>query len=146
MNKGTVMAQNTTKKSAVITQDSHNPGVNPQISHPLESDEYYFHEGCYILEILNCVDDPALSIARARVEPGKTTRMHSLKGVSERYLIQQGCARVTVGDLEEDLTVGSVVVIPEGVRQCIHNSGTEDLVFLALCTPRFEPSCYQDLE
>lgn len=140
------MAQNITKKSAVITQDSGNPVVNPKISHPLESDEYYFHEGCFILEILNSVDDPALSIARARVAPGKTTRMHALKGVTERYLVQQGCARVTVGDLEEELSVGSVVVIPEGVRQRIHNSGSEDLVFLALCTPRFEPDCYQDLE
>ena len=112
-----------------------------------ESDEYYFHEGCFILELLNTEDDPELSIARARVAPGKTTRFHSLKDVTERYVIQQGEALVSIGETAtRELSVGDVVVIPPGVRQRIHNSGQEDLVFLALCTPRFTPQCYSDLE
>ncbi|KZY59433.1 cupin, partial [Oleiphilus sp. HI0061] len=110
-----------------------------------EREEYYFHEGCYILEMLNTDDDPALSIARARVEPGKTTRWHALTEVSERYVIQQGSGKVYVGDLEQQVSAGDVVLIPQGIRQKIYNDGEGDLVFLAVCTPRFMPACYEDL-
>ncbi len=110
-----------------------------------ESEEYFFHEGCFILEMLNTDDDPALSIARARVEPGKMTKWHALKAVAERYVIQQGRGRVYVGDLEYQVKAGDVVLIQPGVRQKIYNEGAEDLVFLALCTPRFTPGCYVDL-
>lgn len=110
-----------------------------------EEDEYYFHEGCYILEMLNTEDDPDLSIARARVEPGNKTRWHALTGVTERYLIQQGSGIVYIGDEEQSVRVGDVIVIPEGERQRIFAKGSEDLIFLALCTPRFNPECYVDL-
>ena len=52
-----------------------------------EVSEYYFEEGCYITEISNSADDDNLSIARARVEPGKATKLHCLKQTSERYVI-----------------------------------------------------------
>jgi mannose-6-phosphate isomerase-like protein (cupin superfamily) len=38
---------------------------------------------------------------------------------------------------------GEVVVIPAGTPQRIAAIGGEDLVFLAICTPRFTPECYQ---
>jgi len=38
------------------------------------------------------------------------------------------------------------VVIPAGVPQKIFNSLGEDLVFLAVCQPRFQEHNYQDLE
>jgi oxalate decarboxylase/phosphoglucose isomerase-like protein (cupin superfamily) len=41
---------------------------------------------------------------------------------------------------------GSVVVIPEGCEQSITNTGKDDLVFLALCTPRFVVGASEDLE
>jgi hypothetical protein len=31
-------------------------------------------------------------------------------------------------------------------RQRISNLGDDDLLFLAICTPRFEPGCYESLE
>ena len=37
-------------------------------------------------------------------------------------------------------------MIPAGCRQRITNTGRDDLVFLALCTPRFVPASYEDLE
>ena len=52
--------------------------------------EYYFAEGCYINELSNAEHDPAVSIARARVPVGVTTRWHALTGVVERYLIGAG--------------------------------------------------------
>ena len=42
--------------------------------------EFYTSEKCYITELSNTPDDPDVSIARARVEPGVTTRWHRLKG------------------------------------------------------------------
>ena len=41
---------------------------------------------------------------------------------------------------------GDVVVIPAGCPQRIRCVGEQVLVFLALCTPRFVPGCYEDLE
>ena len=118
--------------------------------------EYLFEEGCFITEWLNSPDDPALSIARARVPPGVTTRLHRLAGVSERYVILQGLGRVELvgpdGALTSadhyvsDVEPGDVVVIPSRVSQRVTNIGEEDLVFLALCTPRFTRAAYEDTE
>lgn len=111
------------------------------------TEEYWFEEGCWIRELSNTADDPALSIARARVPAGTTTRWHLLQGVTERYLIESGRGRVEVGDLPaREVSPGDVVLIPPRCRQRIFNPGPDDLVFLALCTPRFTPEVYEDLE
>jgi len=109
--------------------------------------EFFTSEQCYIVELSNSVDDPDLSIARARVEPGVTTRRHRLIDTTERYYILQGSGRVEVGDLPaQDVNPGDVVIIPPLCRQRITNIGQEDLIFLALCTPRYSSDCYQDVE
>lgn len=115
---------------------------------PLDEDaEYFFAEGCFIVESVNSPGDPALSIARARVESGRTTRWHYLEGIVERYVILAGEGDVEVGDLPSTrVRPGDVVIIPPGEHQRIYNPGAEDLVFLALCTPRFEQSAYVDAE
>jgi len=111
------------------------------------ADEYFFAEGCHIVELSNRADDPAVSIARARVEPGMTTRLHRLHGVTERYVILQGEGLVDVGELQgRAVGQGAVVVIPPLSPQRITNTGSEDLIFLAICTPRFTPACYEDLD
>ena len=46
--------------------------------------EYFFAEGCFITEWWNTSADEAVSVARARVEPGATTRWHRLRGATER--------------------------------------------------------------
>jgi mannose-6-phosphate isomerase-like protein (cupin superfamily) len=109
--------------------------------------EYFFAEGCFITEGWNTSVDEAVSVARARVEPGVTTRWHRLRGVTERYLILEGQGRVEVGDgPPETVGPGAVVLIPPETRQRITNTGEADLIFLALCTPRFTPGGYEDLE
>lgn len=109
--------------------------------------EYYFDEGCYINELSNTENDPAVSIARARVAPGVVTRWHRLRDTVERYVILSGKGRVEVGDLPaQDVSAGAVVVIPAQCRQRIANTGAEDLVFLAICSPRFLREAYEDLE
>lgn len=114
---------------------------------PDETAEYYFQEGCHILESLNDDADPEASIARARVAPGRTTRWHRLDGVTERYLIVSGEGRAEVGDSPPmAVRPGDVVLIPTGVRQRITCTGPDDLVFYAICTPRFRPACYRDVD
>jgi mannose-6-phosphate isomerase-like protein (cupin superfamily) len=109
--------------------------------------EYFTPELCYINELSNVVDDGAVSIARARVAPGATTRWHRLTGTTERYVILEGRGRVEIGDLHpQDVAPGDVVLIPPLCRQRITNIGAIDLVFLAVCTPRFKPEAYEDLE
>ena len=109
--------------------------------------EYYTEELCHIIEISNSPDDPELSIARARVEPGATTRWHRLRDTGERYVILSGTGRVEIGDLPgREMKAGDVAVIPPMCPQRIPNTGAEDLVFLAICTPRFRPEAYEDIE
>jgi mannose-6-phosphate isomerase-like protein (cupin superfamily) len=109
--------------------------------------EYYFEEGCHILELSNTDSDPPVSIARARVPPGVTTKYHRLHGIVERYVILAGAGSVDAGDLgQAAVGPGDVVLIPAGCPQRISNCGPGDLTFLAICTPRFTPGAYEDLE
>ncbi len=118
-----------------------------KILHPQAADEYWFQEGCYILETANHPDDPELSIVRVRVEPGTRTRWHKLEQTSERYLIIEGEGRIDAGALvQKTVTPGDIVYIPAGTAQRIANTGQQDLVFYAICLPRFTPRCYRDLE
>jgi len=111
------------------------------------SDEFYTPERCYIAELSNTPDDPSVSIARARVEPGVTTRWHRLAGTIERYYILRGSGRVEVGSLApQDVTAGDIVLIPPMCRQRITNVGSEALIFLAICTPRYSSDAYEDVE
>lgn len=110
-------------------------------------DEFYTAEKCFIIELSNTDNDPDASIARARVEPGVSTRWHRLKGIIERYCIISGSGLVEVGQLApQQLKAGDTVLIPSMCRQRITNNGTEDLLFLAICTPRFRSDAYEDLE
>ena len=109
--------------------------------------EFFIDEGCHIVEVSNSEDDPELSIARARVEPGVTTRWHHLIGAVERYIILEGAGIVEVGELpEQEVKPGDVVIIPAMCRQRITNNGSKDLVFLAICTPRYHPEIYEDID
>ena len=109
--------------------------------------EYYFAEGCFITELSNSADDLGVSIARVRVAPGTTTRWHCLRGTSERYVIVEGTGLVEIDSLPaQEVNVGDVVIIPPEVRQRIANTGSDDLVFLAICAPRFRAGIYEDMD
>ncbi len=105
--------------------------------------EYYFKEGCFINEWSNSDADAEVSIARARVEPGQTTKWHRLQSITERYVILQGAGVVEVEGLDaQAVTPGDVVIIPENAWQRITNTSASDLIFLAICSPRFNPAHY----
>jgi mannose-6-phosphate isomerase-like protein (cupin superfamily) len=109
--------------------------------------EYYTEERCFINELANIADDPAVSIAQARVSVGTTTRRHLLQGIAERYVILAGKGAVEIGDLPaQEVAAGDVVLIPPNCPQRITNTGGVDLLFLAICSPRFVQSAYEDIE
>ncbi len=122
-------------------------GHAPRILRADAAREYFTDELCFINELSNRTDDAAVSIARARVQPGVCTRWHRLNGIAERYVLLAGHGHVEVGDAPgADVGPGDVVYIPPGCRQRIRCLGDEPLLFLAVCTPRFEQAAYEDIE
>jgi mannose-6-phosphate isomerase-like protein (cupin superfamily) len=118
--------------------------MQPKVIHARPEEEYWFREGCHILEVANHPGDPQVSIARARLGPGMVTRWHSLRETWERYLIVAGVGIAEIADLQPArVAAGDVVWIPPDTRQRIRNEGSEELIFYAICSPRFTPACYR---
>ena len=117
------------------------------VEHFRPQTEFYTDEQCHIVELYNMPGDAGCSIARARVESGVATRLHCVQETAERYVILEGTGSVEVNG-QSPVTVGplDVVNIPAGVSQRITNTGAQDLVFLCICTPRFETKNYLGLE
>ena len=120
--------------------------MEPTIFHTQESAEYSTPERCYIIEVMN---QPGIdfSIARARVEPGISTALHSLHQTNEAYYILSGQGLVRFGDHKE-VMVGptDIVFYKPGAPQSITNTGDVDLIFLCVCVPRFRQEVYVNLE
>jgi mannose-6-phosphate isomerase-like protein (cupin superfamily) len=109
--------------------------------------EYFTDERCHILEFLNTPDSPEASVARARVEPGVTTKRHRVAATIERYVILEGEGVAHIeGQADAPLGVGDILVIAAGAVQSITNTADKDLIFLCVCTPRFEWDNYESLE
>ena len=113
---------------------------------PSQPDEFWTEERCYITEVLNNPKVPEFSLAIARVEPGVTTQLHALRGISEIYILRQGEGIAEVDGKEIPLNAGLSLFIPEGAAQRITNTGDQDLEFYCHCTPRFVPQAYINLE
>ena len=117
--------------------------MNSYVRKLQRADEYYFKEGCYIIEVSNTDQDSAVSIAHVRVLPGQQTAWHWLTKTYERYVILRGQGLVEVGDAAAAaVNAGDVVLIPPGTRQRISNTGESDLELTAICSPRFSLENY----
>lgn len=114
-------------------------------SHGQAPEAYWFEEGCWISEWWNTDQDDSLSIAQARVPKGGTTRLHALKGIVERYVILEGRGTAEVNGETFALKPGDTLTIPPQSAQRIRNDSEADLVFLAICTPRFRFEAYSDV-
>ena len=75
------------------------------------------------------------SIAHARVPVGVKTLPHRLIRSSEAYYILSGSGMMHIGDEHKEVGEGQLVFIPPGKTQWIENTGTIDLLFLAICDP-----------
>ena len=121
--------------------------VRAEIRKFIAADEFETAECCFITEVANSPADGNVSVARARVEPGVTTVWHKLRDVSERYLIISGTGCAEIDGLEAAaVAAGDVICIPPDTPQRITNTGEDDLIFFAVCSPQFTPDCYISLE
>jgi mannose-6-phosphate isomerase-like protein (cupin superfamily) len=108
--------------------------------------EFPTAERCAITELLNHPACPEVSLARARVAPGVTTRLHAVRATVERYVILEGRGLVEVDGVTAPVGPGDRVLIPADAPQRISNTGPTDLLFDCICTPRFVPEAYVDLD
>jgi mannose-6-phosphate isomerase-like protein (cupin superfamily) len=108
--------------------------------------EFWTGERCYITELSNTELSPASSLAIARVEAGVTTQLHSLTGITETYIVIAGTGNMEVSGESFEIRTGDQVVVPAGASQRITAVGEADLRFYCLCTPRFVPATYVNLE
>jgi oxalate decarboxylase/phosphoglucose isomerase-like protein (cupin superfamily) len=46
----------------------------------------------------------------------------------------------------QEVTTGDIVLILPMCRQRITNTSDDDLIFLAICSPRFTQEAYEDIE
>ena len=111
-----------------------------------KSKEYFFEEGCHIIELLNAESEESVSFAQARLTPGSRTLLHALDSTVEYYYVTQGCGDAIVNDVNYSLAKGDLLKIKAGETQNIINTGPDDLIFLCICLPRFQPINYRSLE
>ncbi len=113
---------------------------------PDQTPEFYFQERCHIAELLNTADSLGVSIARARVEPGVSTVLHLVRSTGEVFYILSGQGEAEIsGEVIGTMHPGDLLRIPADTHQRITNTGWEDLVFLAICSPRFEGERYEEV-
>ena len=109
--------------------------------------EFFTEENCHVLELSNSAADEEVSIARIRVEAHKTTSWHRLKNTTERYLILSGHGLLELENHDPvKVFPNSVSIIPASQAPRITNLTDEDLIFFAICSPRFVQENYETLE
>lgn len=79
------------------------------------------------------------SLARIVLPPGKASRTHFHRLSEETYYILRGEARMVVDQREFILLPGQACLIQPGEQHCILNDTSQDIEFLAVCTPAWEP-------
>ncbi|MEK6749241.1 MAG: cupin domain-containing protein [Pseudomonadota bacterium] len=77
------------------------------------------------------------SLAEARVPTRSRTLLHTHQYTEEIYHVVRGAGRMTLGNIQCELTPGDTVCIAPGTPHCVENTGNEPLVILCMCTPAY---------
>ena len=78
------------------------------------------------------------SLAHARVSPGQSTKRHRL-ATTEVYYVIQGTGEMIIDNESQPVAPGDTVYIPPDAAQAIANTGQQDLVFLCIVDPAWQP-------
>jgi mannose-6-phosphate isomerase-like protein (cupin superfamily) len=94
-------------------------------------------------EIIHPIHNPKdpnipYSLAHAFLHPGKQSSAHSLIHSTETFIIVQGTGKIIIEGERESIQKGSVIVVPQGKQQFIHNTGTNDLEFYCIVSPPWD--------
>lgn len=107
------------------------------IKRTAECPEILANDGCRLRELLHPRNDPVhlpFSLARAVVDPGKSSYRHRL-AQTEVYYLLEGSGILHVGSKSKPVCAGDVVLIRPGEEQWIENPGPNPLVLAALVSP-----------
>jgi mannose-6-phosphate isomerase-like protein (cupin superfamily) len=80
------------------------------------------------------------SVAYVVIPPGKASLLHYHPEAEESYYILKGYGRILLGDEQETIKTGESVLIPSPKPHKIINIGEENLEFIAVCVPAWEPA------
>lgn len=95
-------------------------------------------DGLLVTEWWNTPADPALSVARMRIEPGVSTKPYQLHGITERYLFLSGNGFVEIDGEVHAVGPGDGILVKPGAWRSVTNKGMRNLGWLAICRPRFD--------
>ena len=79
------------------------------------------------------------SLAHAVIRPGHRSIRHHLHGAGEVYYLLSGSGRMHIDDDEQEVRAGDALLIPPGAVQYLENTGADDLQFLAIVEPAWQP-------
>ena len=105
-----------------------------------EIDAITGQEGTQIRQIFspNETDDLIrYSIAHCTINPGKSSRPHTMK-TSEMYYIMQGNGIMRVGEQQKQVKQNDVIFIPPMSKQFLENNGDTQLVVLCIVDPAWK--------
>jgi 2-phosphoglycolate phosphatase len=78
-----------------------------------------------------------VTLAEARVKPGKTTLAHEHRQTEEIYYFTEGSGRMRLGKKIFPVKAGDGVLIPPGTNHKLYNTGEKDLALLCACSPPY---------
>lgn len=78
--------------------------------------------------------DLRYSLAHAIVQPGQTSKLHSLR-TSEVYYVLSGQGEMQIDGDRRSIEPGDAVYIPPFAKQCVSCTSAEPLVFLCIVDP-----------
>ncbi|MEM7105882.1 MAG: cupin domain-containing protein [Bacteroidota bacterium] len=106
-----------------------------------ESSEFLAGDHTLLREVLhpdnNGVDLP-FSLALARIPEGKSSLPHILKS-TEVYIFMAGNGQFYFDDTPKPIGGGDIVVVNPGCNQYVKNTGTGDLTFYCIVSPKWQP-------
>ncbi|HJM79692.1 MAG TPA: cupin domain-containing protein [Nitrosopumilus sp.] len=106
------------------------------------------NEGASVKQIFNpqnTTNEITYSLAQFSLEPNKKTKLHKIKS-SEIYYILKGKGKLKIDSSEFDLKKDDSVYVPPNSKQCIENTGTENLYFLCIVEPAWKAKDEKILE
>ena len=84
------------------------------------------------------------SLAVARLCPGKQSHAHRLS-TAEVYYLVRGSGVMHVGDETAEVAAGNAVYIPPDSVQWLENTGKEEIEFICIVDPAWQPEDEQVL-
>lgn len=104
-----------------------------------EGEEFVTLDGSRVLELIRPEREGArnLSLARAVIEPGRSTLRHRHRGSEEVYYVLAGEGTLEIAARIERVGPGDARLIPAGAEHRATCLGAEPLVILCACAPPY---------